>query len=739
MSHSHSLTALRNPKHLLLSLMAGVITGILGVSVGLSLSLLIFGDKLEHHISYGIGMALFSGFVVNLVVALTSSFRGIVTYPQDTPTAVLAVVITTIFAGLPAETTEEQLLVTAIATVTLTSLLMGIFCTIIGQLKLGNLIRFIPYPVIGGFLAGTGWLLFKGAIKMMVKSLTVKDQIARFLEINVIGHWLLPIIFAVTLLLVLRRYHHWAILPGMTLGAIAIFYLVLAFNRVSIDKAREYGWLLKYFSKDLAWHPLNPGELAHAHWGNIFANTGSILSIILLSIIALLLNASFIELETKKDINLDRELRSVGIANFLASLGGGFIGFHGLHESVLSEEVGIDNRLVGIFAASVYGILLFFNPSIFALFPTPVISGLILFLALEFLLEWLYDAWFKFPKSDFLTILVILAVIINVGFLQGVIVGLVITVTLFVIKYGSISVAKHTFSGVTRQSNVDRSAEQMQLIQEQGEQIYILELQGFIFFGTANNLVKQIQDRIESLEQNPLRFILLDFRLVRGLDSSTVLGFVKIEQIAEKYSLILIFTDLAPEFRKTLQKSGCLKAPFCRLFPDLDRGLEWAENELIERARFSNSSLWEGKHRAEDLVKIFGISQDIKGFLDYLIPVELGDGEVLFQQGDDPDGLYFLETGKISVFLTLGNGETKRLRTYDSGTIIGEMGLYQQAPRSASVIADQRSRLYHLSKDSFEKMELKNPQLASTFHRFIVGLLAERLRHREKELRTLLD
>jgi SulP family sulfate permease len=128
-----------------------------------------------------------------------------------------------------------------------------------------------------------------------------------------------------------------------------------------------------------------------------------------------------------------------------------------------------------------------------------------------------------------------------------------------------------------------------------------------------------------------------------------------------------------------------------------------------------------------------------KDFFNYLQPLEVADGHILFKQGDASNGLYFLESGKISVFLTLANGEIKRLRTYNSGTIIGEMGLYQQANRSASVIADQPSNLYHLSKESFEKMEQKNTQLASIFHRFIVSLMAERLKYREKELRSLLD
>jgi SulP family sulfate permease len=719
--------------------MAGGITGVLGVSVGLSLALLIFSEELSSHASIGIGMALFSGFVINIVVALSSSFQGSVVYPQDTPAAILAVAIAAMMARLSTQATEEELLVTAIATITITTLLMGVCCGVIGVLKLGNFIRFIPYPVVGGFLAGTGWLLFKGSFEMMTEHhhLSFAD-LPIFFEGNIFFHWLLGATFAVTIFWLANRYHHWLILPGCTVAAIALFYLFLGVTHTSIEEAREKGWLLESLAGGLTWHPLNPAKLMEAHWSSIFKQAGNIASIVLLSTIALLLNASTIELETKKDIDLDRELRSVGLGNLLAGLGGGFIGFHGLHESVLSEEVGINSRWVGLFSAAVYGGLLFFNSSVLAFFPKPILGGLILLLALEFLREWLYDSWFKLPKLDYLTILVILVIIGSVGFLQGVAVGLIVTVISFVINYSRMNVSRHTFSGVSRQSNVDRSPEEMQVLQQQGETICILELQGFIFFGTANNLLKQIQSHLRQHRNNPrpLRFVELDFHRVLGLDSSAVLSFVKLEQIAEKNHLTLIYTALSPEIKNLLQRGGCLDPSYCQIFPDLDRGLEWCEEQLLQ------SQLNDRQHAqkfTETLIRLFGDRAQAGQFMAYLQSWLVDEGQIVFKQADPSEGLYFLESGQISVFLTLPNGTTKRLRTFKSGTIIGEMGLYQNTTRSASVIADRSSQLYHLSKEAFAKMEQQDPTLASIFHRYIVCLLSERLKHREKELKVLLS
>ena len=118
-------------------------------------------------------------------------------------------------------------------------------------------------------------------------------------------------------------------------------------------------------------------------------------------------------------------------------------------------------------------------------------------------------------------------------------------------------------------------------------------------------------------------------------------------------------------------------------------------------------------------------------FKKYLMTVQIPEGQILFKEGDPADGMYFLEEGQLSVLQRFADGSTRRLRTYVSGTVIGEMGLYAKIPRSAEVIADVQSRLYYLSSDGFNKMEREAPSLSLTLHRFLVGLLSLKLRYAE--------
>jgi SulP family sulfate permease len=351
----------------------------------------------------------------------------------------------------------------------------------------------------------------------------------------------------------------------------------------------------------------------------------------------------------------------------------------------------------------------------------------------------LYLAWFRLSRADYLIVVLIVLVIAATGYLQGIGVGLIAATLLFVINYSRLSVTKRVASGTYYHSNVLRTSEEATILREEGERIYILELQGLIFFGTANKLLNQVRDRINHSTHQPLKFVVLDFRLVSGLDASAAISFAKLKQVTQQKQIHLLFTNLSLEAMQRLKQGGCLAQSdrLCHIFPDLDRGLEWCERQILEanplHQQESAASL------ANHLEASFSSAEQIARLMTYLHPRSLVEGEYLFRQGDAFDGLYFVGLGQVSVVLELGEGQTKRLRTYTLGNTIGEMGLYRKAPRMASVVADKPSEMYFLSTEAFEQMETEEPKLAASFHRFIVNLLAERLSHREEELKHLLQ
>ena len=604
-------------------------------------------------------------------------------------------------------------------------------------LKLGNLPRFIPYPVVGGFLAGTGWLLAQGAISLMTDFPIDLAHLPQLVQPAHLLQWLPGLGFAILVLLVLRRYSHALITPGLILGAIALFYLILAVTHTSIDTARTAGLFLAPFPEGGLWQPLPLKGFGQTDWQAIAAQTGKILTVPLITVLALLLKATGIELATKQDLDLNRELQAAGVANVVSGLAGGLIiGFQSLSLSTLSyAKVGIKSRMVGLVKALLCVLLLFTGGSLISYFPKPVLGGMLLFLGLDYLVEWLYDAWFKLPKIDYLMVVLILIVIGSVGFLEGVAVGLVVAIVLFVISYSQVKVTKHSLSGATYPSYAARSWQQRRLLQAEGNQIYILELQGFLFFGTANKLVEQIRLRLR--QSPPLKSMVLCFQAVTGLDSSAVLSFSKLQQIAQQQQFNLVFTHVSPTIQRQLQQGDCLQAddPSCQLFPDLERGIEWCENQILE-------AIPQRRRRALPLAlqldDLFPNPDHAPLFMDYLEELAVEAGQVLFQAGDAADALYLIELGEVTVLLELESGRTRRLQSLGAGNLVGETDFFAHTLRQTSAIVNQPSTLYCLSQAAMQQLQQEHLEVAATFQQFVIRWVSDRLSSTYKEVIDLL-
>ncbi|MDX2211790.1 MAG: solute carrier family 23 protein [Oculatellaceae cyanobacterium bins.114] len=716
-------------------LSAGLMSGLISLLKAISLAALIFSGGLSNQIALGVGIVLISNVLIRLIVAFTSSYPGVISNPQPEQIAILALIAASIENRMVGTATSEEILVTVVGAIALTSILTGAFLLVLGWLKVGELIRFIPYPVVGGFLAGSGWLLFKGAFHMLADG----APLSALFSGDVLLHWLSGLGFAIALLLISRRYTHFWVLPGLCLGAIALFFGMLAMTQTSIATAAAKGWFLTNVTTGGGmWSPITLTALPQMNGGAIADQLGSMGVVVVLTSFSLLLNSSAIELATDRDIDLNRELKSAGIANLVSGLSGGLPGTHSLSSSVLVYKMGGKNRLTGIVAALVFVVALILGPFFVAYLPKPVIGGLLLFLGLCLLQEWLYDAWFTLPRADYGVVVLILVFIGGVGFLEGVGVGLIATIVLFVLNYSQTRIAKHVLSGSSYTSHVLRPQHQENLIREKGDQVYILELQGFIFFGTANRVLDQIRQRLMEPDLEPLHFVVLDFRLVSGLDSSAVLSFVKLKQLARKQSLRLVFTHLHRRAEKMLRQGGCLEDddPICLVFADLDRGMEWCEGQILEtvtwkRGRFMPLTL--------QLQRVFSDPDQVAPFTKYLERSQLATGDWLFRQHTDADSLYFVESGQVSTLIELRNNQTVRLQTLGAGTIVGEIAFYTRTPHESSAIADQSTILYRLSADRFQQMQQNDPKTASTFQDFIIALLAHRLAQSQKEIKNLLS
>jgi len=715
------------------SIIAGVIGGIIKIVAAMAFSALIFTGTLAAYLPQGIGIVLFGFLLFAVISTFTASYPVNINTPQDIPIAIIALIATTVMAtngkDWDAETTFQFIFVT----IALTSILVGIFFFILGTLKLGKLVRFIPYPVVGGFLAGTGWLIVKFAFIMTAGMGLSLDNVVSLFDQATLPKWFPALIFGLIMLISSRYTKHYLLIPALLAIGITSFYAIMFFYGFSYTDLESNGYLLGPFPEGGLFQGLPLKYLSDFKWSIFLEQLPAIGTMMILNAISVLFNYSGLEIIIKKDLDLDQELKTTGIGNIIAGLGGAPPGHLSLGGTLLSISIGSKSKLTNIVIALLCAITLFFGSEVLSFFPRIILGGLLFNLGLSFLVDWLYSTWSRVPKTDYTIILLIFLVIGTVGFLEGVITGLLMSVVLFVVSYSKVEIIKHELTGKTFHSNVERSESLKNIIDDSGDQTLILPLQGFIFFGSANRLLERIKLHLQSQNEKKLKYIVFDFKQVTGVDSSTINSFNKLRILAELDNFQVLFCNLTPEIISQFEAEGLFadSMDLFLKFDDLDHGMEWCEEQII-----SETTIGSNKQKEEiDEIKLF--EEKFADLLIYFESKNINQNTTLIEQGNDADGLYFIKSGRVTVELRSSNNKI-RLKSMGTGTIVGEVSLYLKTQATASVISNTACKTYFLSHENFEKLNKETPERAAELHTYIVKLLSDRLAKSNATIQALM-
>ena len=693
------------------------------VILALSFATLIFSGPLAPHLPNGISVVLLGAVALAVVVALTSSYPGSIAAPQSASAAIAALIAASVSSQLAAPHLAAGY-ITVVASMAASGLVVGLSMLALGWFRLGRLIRFIPYPVVGGFLAGTGWVLLHGSFGVMNQTQLNVSNLWALLDAEALLLWLPGLLFGAVLLLLVRRTRNSLTIPVVLVGAPILFYIVLALAGMDAADAARQGLVIGGAVNATPWQPLLPADLEQVDWALIFSHLPAMLTMVVVTVISLLLNATGIELTVERHLDLNRELRACGWGNLATGLLGGIAGFQALTYTTLAHQLGARGRLTGLVTAAGIGLVFLTGSNLVSLIPRFVLGGVLAFLGLQLLVTWLYDTRERITRSEYAVIVLIVLTTAVFGYLPGVAVGLVATIGLFVFDYSRLSVVKHRWSGRDYQSKITRSPQASHLLHANASASEILQLQGFIFFGTANSLVELAQARLADSSQPPLRFLVLDFRLVTKIDSSAVLSFTRLRQTLHGAQATLVLTSVSPQIEHQLDLTESVNACVVLVFPELDRGVEWCENQILAviQPDLDPTSSDLGELLAQELG-----GEHIAPLMGYLRRQEVAPGEVIARQGEPGSELFFIESGLLSVQLEVAGQSPIRVRTATAGSVLGEIGAYLNTVRTASIVAEQAAVIYRLSTADMVTMQRENPALAAAFNAYMARVLAERL------------
>lgn len=566
------------PQNLFPSLSAGLVTGIIAVIRAISYAAIIFAGSLSDYLSTGVGMAIFSNAAIGMVVALLAPFPGIIATPLAAPTAVFATLASAIAAGMSGSFPPQEILLTVVAAMVISTLLAGLLLLLLGRLKLGNKVQLIPYTVIGGFMGGTGLILLQGSLQVMTNIEFNFSQLSTYLQPEVLPNWVTGVLCAVILLVVSERYKHFLVIPGTLLVFIAIFYLGFLLTNTSFMEAKAQDWLLSFsINEGQLWQPLTPTKFEGIHWSVIVQNWDAIASVIFICLLELILTKNGIELFVRRDIDVNRTLEAVGLGNIIAGLGSGMAGNQALPSTILVSKMGASRRLTGVICALVSIAVLFLGTSFLSFFPRPVIGALSFYLGLSLVIKWVYQTWFQLDLSEYMIIIASLICIFKIGFLEGIAIGFAAQLLLFLYNYAQREI-------IIENGEINLSASERHLMEEKSNQLQLWQLQGYIFFVTANRLVERFRQLLSSDQQQQLSHLVIDCRHLEGLDASGVTSFAKMLRLANQKKITIVYTNLTPVVKDKLDRGHALETnnPYCQNFPSLEQALQWSQTQLLE-------------------------------------------------------------------------------------------------------------------------------------------------------------
>lgn len=703
---------LEQPSNGLVSdLVAAVSIAALEISTAVSLAVLIFAGDLSGGVSRASVAFMFGSTVVLLAVASRTTFRTIIAGSQDTT----AVVMAAIAATIAAEAAPDQRLPTVFVAIALAGLLSSALLILVGRARLGEAARSIPFTVISGFMAGTGWILSRGGVEVMTGEVTHFADIGDLFGWDLAKLWLPGVALATFVAVSLQRN-----LPSIVVG-LAMLVTAVAIHLIgqfgwSFSALEDNGWLIGPFPESARWTPVGPTDVRDADWGVLVRQAFPLVGLAAVALIGMILNVTGLEVACDDDPDVDHELVVAGAGNTISSLLGGLVGYHAFGLTMVAHRLKTRGFRVPLLVGGLTLVIVLFGSSIVAVMPRAVAGGLLMAAGVGLLLDWVKQVTRGLNRLDALLSTAVLLVIIAFGVLPGIVAGVLAAAILFVFQYSQVSPVRTVRDLSVAQSNVDRTSVEREVLRERSSEANAIELSGYLFFGS----VRQIGEVIRELISNEsLRFLVLDFRRVTGVDASVIAGLEALERRANRSGVSLIWSNIGDELVAEFDAGGAIDRQYAS---DLDHGLELVENHFL--VPYDTSGVDIDREWIEE-IRAFGEE------------LQLEADELLIDSTDVTRRMFVVVEGSLTAWGHTQGGRRIRYRQVGPGSLLGEVSFTTGAPRTAVVIADTPCTVIALDPADVAAMSGNASEVAARTHQVIAERLAERLDHTSRTVREL--
>jgi len=627
-------------------------------------------------------------------------------------------------------TDAQVLFVTTACALIISAVATGTCCLLVGQFRFANLLRFIPYPVAGGFVAGIGGVVCLAALSLMGAGPGWRG--AALLEPIVLWTWFPGVAYGVLLYGAVRRWGNPVILPASILLAIAAYHLALSALGISGAEARAAGLLLVSTAKGSLWPALWPSDFAHVDWSAIIGQIPNMMILILIALICVIVDVAGLEAAVGEDMEWNREFRAMGLASIIAGFGGGTAATIIVSASIRSKIFRATTRLTGVIAACVVGVALLFGDGILELVPTAFVGGMLVFAGLVMLDQGLVKTRERLPRPEYAIILLIFVVIIFFGLLEGVGAGMAATMVFFAVRLSQADTIAAHFTAREHRSNKIRPVPDRTILQTEGDRVQAYKLQGYIFFGSVSALADHLKKSLDGPSRPTC--LIIDFSDVSGFDFSAVSVVARFIQRANAAGVRVVLSGLSEKLRFSLEKN-IDPSVFAELWlePNTDHSLERCEDLIIEAWKGGGAATMEQQaslleHTVDDIERYLERQIRFEDLIEtlrpWLVSRNYATEDIIAGPGLQSEGLQLLLSGRASIYDSAG----LRLRQCGPGDVIWPSN--PAADTETMIVADEPCSTMLLTPSARSWMEKHEQGLAIELDQY---LLAEHFRNETDE------
>ncbi|KAG6014997.1 hypothetical protein E4U54_004463 [Claviceps lovelessii] len=569
---------------------------LLNILDALSYGMILFplGNQLFSHLgSAGISIYYVSTIVAQITFSSGSIFRGAVGSEL--------IEVVPFFHNMAQKITDnvgddhpDAVIATTIVAYALSSIMTGLVFYLMGRFKFGYMVGFIPRHILIGCIGGVGWFLVATGFEVSARldgNLQYNlDTFNKLMQADTLLLWIFPLVLAVILFYGQSTVRSKYFLPLYILAIPLVFYtFVLSIDALETDDLRRKGWIFAGPPPEEPWwyfYTLYQFKLVH--WDAIIEVVPAMMALTFFGILHVPINVPALALNTGEDnADLDKELRLHGYSNILSGCVGSIQNYLVYANTVFFVRSGGDKRLAGyLLAAVTFGVMML-GPTLIGFIPVMMVGTLIFDLGFELLLEAIWLPRKKLKMAEYLTVIVIVLVMGMHDFVVGIGVGILLAFVSLIIQTSRVSAVRGSYDGGIVSSTVRRNPSQHHYLHQVGQQIFIMKLTGYLFFGTIVSVEEKIRALLHdaAFSRKPIKFLVLDLWHVTGLDYSAGEAFNTISRLLDKKGVIFVLSgvDAESQLGRSLRAVGLDNDKIeVMMLPNLNSALESCENELLK-------------------------------------------------------------------------------------------------------------------------------------------------------------